>query len=241
METTTTEPLPAPAGRRDLYAGIRKALRLFMSRTMCEVGSTDPADRAAVAAALDQVERLMALCEVHLTHEDEFIHPALERARAGATARVAADHVHHAEAIADVRELARHVAESPEANLGAALGRLYRTLALFVADNLHHMHVEETAHNALLWSAYTDAELDAIEGALLAAIPPAVKMGAMQWFLPALNAPERAGMLGGMREGMPPEAFRAVLDIAQRTLAPRDHARLVRDLGPGVAPVAAAA
>ena len=49
------------------------------------------------------------------------------------------------------------------------------------------------------------------------------------------------GGLLAMREGMPPEAFRAVLDIAQRTLAPRDHARLVRDLGPGVAPVAAAA
>ena len=49
---------------------------------------------------------------------------------------------------------------------------------------------------------------------------------ALHWFLPALNAPERAAMLAGMQQGMPPEPFRAVLDIAQRTLAPQDHAKL---------------
>ena len=32
-------------------------------------------------------------------------------------------------------------------------------LALFIADNFQHMHVEETAHNAVLWARYTDAEL----------------------------------------------------------------------------------
>jgi hypothetical protein len=30
---------------------------------------------------------------------------------------------------------------------------------------------------------------------------------------------------------MPPEAFAGVLDIAQRTLSPQDHARLMRALG----------
>jgi len=91
--------------------------------------------------------------------------------------------------------------------------------------------VEETAHNAVLWAAYTDQELSAIEHALVASIPPAEMAGALQWFVPALNAPERAGMLGGMRRGMPAEPFRAVLGIAQRTLSARDHARLLRDLG----------
>lgn len=237
METTYTTTAPdrrarfAATERRDFYAPIHKALRLFMTRTLCTVGSTDPAAPHDVRATLDMLERLLALCESHLRHENEFIHPALERARTGSAARVAGEHEHHQEAIADLRDLAALVADSPAGARAAALGRLYRTLALFVADNFQHMHVEETAHNAVLWAAYTDEELDAIEHALVASIPPATMFEALQWFLPALSAPERAGMLGGMKQGMPPEAFRAVLEIAQRTLSARDHARLLRDLG----------
>ena len=70
-----------PPGRRDLYAPIHKALRLFMTRTLSAVGSTDPADAQEVRATLVLLERLLALCEAHLHHENEFVHPALERAR----------------------------------------------------------------------------------------------------------------------------------------------------------------
>jgi hypothetical protein len=220
-----------PAGRRDFYAPIHKALRLFMTRTLCTVGSTDPADAEQVGAALDLLERLLALCEAHLHHENEFVHPALERARGGSAARIAAEHAHHVEAFADLRDLAALVADSAETARAAALARLYRTLALFVADNFHHMHVEETAHNAVLWAAYSDAELNAIEGALVASIAPATMLESLHWFMPALSAPERAGMLAGMQQAMPPEPFCAVLEIARSTLAPRDHARLLRDLG----------
>jgi hypothetical protein len=38
-------------------------------------------------------------------------------------------------------------------------------------------------------------------------------------------------MLGAMSQGMPPEAFRAVLGIAERTLSEAQLARLRRDLG----------
>ncbi|HET7527822.1 MAG TPA: hemerythrin domain-containing protein [Burkholderiaceae bacterium] len=229
--TTVFEPAAKHDGRRDFYAPIHKALRLFMTRTLSTVGSTDPADADEVRTALDLLERLLALCESHLRHENEFVHPALERARPGSASRIAAEHDHHSEAIADLRDLAAMVADSAGAVRAGALGRLYRTLALFVADNFQHMHVEETAHNAVLWAAYSDDELDAIEHSLVASIPPATMAEALHWFLPALSAPERAGMLTGMKQGMPPEPFSAVLGIAQRTLSPRDHARLLRDIG----------
>jgi hypothetical protein len=225
-----------PAGRLDLYAGIHKALRLFMTRTLTTVGSADPACPGEVSDALQMLTRLLDLCEVHLADEDAFMHPALERAGAGSTARIAAEHEHHVEAIADLRDLAAFVANSRQAERGGALQRLYRSLALFVAENLQHMHVEETDHNAVLWAAYTDAELQALEHALVASIPPAVMLEALHWFLPALNASERAGMLGGMQQGMPLEAFRSVLDIAERTLSQADHARLLRALGLPVVP-----
>jgi hypothetical protein len=221
----------AEAGPRlDCYAGIHKALRLFLTRTLTTVGSTDPADAAEVEASLRQVESLLELCESHLNHENRFVHPALERARPGSAARIAAEHVHHEEAIADLRDLASLVAHSADAARAAALQRLYRALALFVADNLQHMHVEETAHNAVLWAAYSDAQIVEIEQAIVASIPPVEMAEMLHWFFPALNAPERAGMLAGMRQGMPPEAFVGVLGIAAATLSAADHAKLMRDL-----------
>lgn len=231
-----TRPAAAAPGRMDLYAGIHKALRLFMTRTLTRIGATDPGDPLDVAAALQQLERLLSLCALHLKDENDFVHPALERARPGSAARMAAEHVHHLEAIADLRDLSGLVSDCHEVARGAAMARLYRALALFVADNLQHMHVEETEHNAVLWSAFTDAELLAIEHAIVGSIPPAAMMEALHWFLPALNAPERAGMLGGMQQVMPAEPFEAVLGIAQRTLTLPDHARLMRDLGRPVAP-----
>lgn len=240
METRTPERIAEPAatgaGRADFYAGIHKALRMFMSHTLCQLGSTDPGSDAEVAATLALLERLLATCELHLKDENQFVHPALEAARAGSSSRIAGEHEHHAEAIADLRDLAGLVRDSRGTARAAACRRLYRALALFVADNFQHMHVEETAHNAVLWAHYTDAELLAIERALVASIPPAAMFEALHWFLPALNAPERAAMLGGMQQGMPPEPFAAVLEIARRTLSPPAHAALLRALGLAPAP-----
>jgi hypothetical protein len=245
MDTHTTliRETPAPvaaaapaAGRVDLYAGIHKALRLMMSRTLARVGATDPTAADEVDETLAQVGRLLSMCELHLKDENEFVHPALERAQPGSAARIAAEHRHHAEAIADLRDLAGLAADSRGTARAAALGRLYRTMAIFVADNFLHMHVEETAHNAVLWAAYDDAQLLAIEQAIVASIPPAAMAEMLRWFVPALHAGERTAMLADMQRGMPPEPFRAVLEIARETLDMGQHARLMRALGLPVAP-----
>lgn len=244
METTTTQgahialqsatPAAAPAiaapARYDGYRNIHKALRLFMTDTLSRVGRADPADAAEVEAALSQVGELMDLCELHIRDENTFIHPALERAQPGSAARIVAEHGAHQEAIADLRDLAAFAANTRGDARSAAMFRLYHALALFVAENFEHMHVEESAHNAVLWAHYSDAELIAIERELVASIPPQAMVKALPWFLSAMNAPERFEMLRGMQAGMPPEAFLGVLDIARRALSAADYAKLARAL-----------
>lgn len=231
-----TAPHPAPPGRVDLYAGVHKALRLAMARTLTGVGSTDPDDDADVAAAAARVGALLDLCEKHLQVEDAFLHPALERAQPGGAARIAAEHLHHLEAIADLRDLAGLAADSQGAPRAAALGRLYRALALFVADNLQHMHVEETAHNALLWAHYDDAQLLEIEHAILGSIPAPAMAEVLQLMFPALAAPERTALMSLMRPGLPPEAFLGVLEIARAVLPMPEHVKLCRALGVAAVP-----
>lgn len=230
LQAAPAAAVPA-APRYDAYRAVHKAIRLFMTDTLARVGRADPSDAAEVSAALTQVGELMDLCELHIKDENDFIHPALDRAQPGSAARIAAEHGAHQEAIADLRDLAAFTANAPRDDArSTALFRLYHALALFVAENFEHMQVEETQHNAVLWAHYSDAELAAIERELVASIPPQAMVKALHWFLPALNAPERFEMLRGMQAGMPPEAFLGVMDIARRTLVPADFDKLARAL-----------
>src|SRR4029079_2985507 len=106
----------------------------------------------------------------------------------------------------------------PAARAGAGAGaaerlalRLYRHLALFVAENFQHMHIEETVHNALLWQHYSDAELDALHGRLMASIAPQEHLLVARWMLPASTPGERALVAGAAKAQMPPEALLGVV------------------------------
>lgn len=220
----------AGEGRVNLYAGIHKALRAFMADTLLTVGRTDPGDGPEVARAAAQVSALMDLCASHVAHENGFVHPALEARCPGVSSRVAQEHEGHLHHIAHLRDAARALPGCEAGERGTALQALYLALALFVADNLQHMHTEETVHNAALWAAYTDAELIATHDALVASIAPAEMMQVMQWMLPNLNAPERLEVMQGMRAGAPAPVFDGMAEAARGLLDPRNWSKLARGL-----------
>ena len=223
-------------GRFNLYAGIHKALRAFMADTLMRVGRTDPFDDLEVAATAAQVVELMDLCAGHVEHENAFVHPALEARCPGVAGPVAQEHEGHRHHIAHLRGVARALADADGAQRGSALHALYLGLGLFLAENLQHMHAEETVHNPALWSAYSDAELIAIHDALLATVPPAEMMLVMRWMLPQLNAPERLETLQGMRAGAPAPVFEGMLDALRGLLPTGDWAKVARGLGVPVVP-----
>lgn len=223
-------------GRFNLYAGIHKALRAFFADTLLLVGRTDPADTAELARTVAQLEQLLDFCADHVAHENDFVHPALQARCPGVCDAVAQDHMGHLHHIAHLRDAARGLMDCEAGEREAALQATYLALALFVADNLQHMHVEETVHNAALWNAYTDLELLALHDALVATIAPADHLVTMRWMLPNLNAPERLAVLGGIRQGAPAEAFQAVVDVTRQHLSDRDWAKVARGLQIAVAP-----
>ena len=238
METrTNTRPQPQSATpRHDMYAGVHKGLRAFMGDTLAVVGRMDPADEHDVAAALGQARSLLAICASHLEHENRFVHAAMEARRPGSSARTGEDHVGHEEAIDELTAEIGAFQRATGAARTAAAHRLYLRLAAFVAENLAHMHVEETANNAVLWACYTDDELLAIEHMLVAAIPPQ-KMGAfLRWMLPSISHAERVAMLSGMRQGAPAEAFAGVLALTRANVSTRDWAKLAAALDVAAAP-----
>lgn len=222
--------------RFNMYGPIHKALRLFMSDTLGRCGRLDWQDEVELAEVTGQVEALAGLLGQHLAHEDSFIHPFMQARQAGSAAKAGAEHHDHQEALAALALEARLLRQQP---CEAQASRVYQELALLVADNFQHMHLEETAHHQCLWQHASDSELASLHDRLLESIPPAEMMQTLAWMLPALAPRERAGMLLGMREGAPAPVFAVVLKLAEQRLDAKGWAKLQAALEQPAEPLAA--
>ena len=89
------------------------------------------------------------------------------------------------------------------------------------------MDVEETALNAALWAAYSDAELADVHHRILAAIDAQEMTRVLRWMVPALTPAERAGMLSAM----PPAVRDGALAVVRPHLDDRAWAKLAHALG----------
>lgn len=221
----------AQAPRVDMYSGIHKAMRALMADTLLAVGRMDCDDDLELAQVTERVMQLLDFCRSHLEHENAFVHTAMEARAPGASEAVAREHEDHGRHIAQLADVVAALRAAPAPQRFAEQQRLYAELTLFVADNFHHMRVEETAHNAVLWARYTDAELIAIHDALVGSIPPEEMMFAMRWLVPFMSPIERAGFLGDVRAKAPAPAFQAILDTVRPHLAEREWAKLAKALG----------
>lgn len=212
--------------RINMYSGIHKALRNFMSDTESRLSRTDAADNEDLHDALAQVRELLAAMRKHMEHESAFVHPAMNARRPGSAQLAEGDHDHHDWAIDKLLALCDHCATAIGAARFQHLAHLHLQLSVFIGENLVHMNLEETEHNAVLWACFTDEELHAIHDRILAAIKPDEMQATMRWMIPALNPAERAGMMMGMRAGMPPPAFAGVMTLTRSLISARDMQKL---------------
>lgn len=222
---------PAAIGPRfDMYGTIHKALRLFMADTLKRLGAVDTGHASELAPVLDQTESLLGLMASHVKHENGFVHAAIEARRPGGSATIADDHEEHLATIDQLRDEVAGLRAAAADERSILAQRLYRHLALFVADNLQHMAVEETSHNALLWALYRDDELVAIHDRLVASIEPGEMMLALTWIARAVSPQELIGMLADMQAKAPQEVMRAVLARVRDAVDDRRWVRVARAL-----------
>jgi hypothetical protein len=212
--------------RFNIYNNVHKGLRALLVDTLVAVGRMDDTDERDVVATLASVRAMLKLCLAHLQKENHFIHPALEARQPGSTARVAREHLEHEQAFHELEQQACRVEGSSGAERTHAAARLYADLALFVADNLRHMHVEETGNNAALHKTHSDAELAALNGVIVASIPPGQQRAFLRWIVPSLTPAERARMFTEMKAGAPPAVFSDTLAQAREHLDARDWNKL---------------
>ena len=216
----------------DLYGPVHKGLRREMCGLLTRMSSVSFADAAQTQEILGDLRHVLDLCTHHLKHENNFFHVALEERAKGASAQKAQEHAEHEKEIAELQGLAQSLEKASGPERLAHGRKLYLYFSKFVGENLVHMAEEELQMQPQLDEKYTGEELMALEGRLLASIAPDVMMAFMRGMIPAMNRDERAGMLGGMKMGAPPEAFNAVLQVAAKpNLSEADWKDLTQRLG----------
>ncbi|HEX2559961.1 hemerythrin domain-containing protein [Phenylobacterium sp.] len=197
--------------RHDLYRPIHKALRLLQARTLTLIGVTDFSDEAAAARTLDVVRELLQTGAKHLEHEEAVIHPLLAARAPDAVILLEAQHGEHRAAFAEFFHLAGRIATADAPERPAQGRELYLALARFMAADFLHMAHEEQVIMPLLQRLFTDEELIAVEGEIVASIPPDELTVLLQAMLEALSRPERAQLMGGVRAGAPPGVFEQLM------------------------------
>jgi hypothetical protein len=155
----------------------------------------------------------------------------MEARRPGSAASALTEHVHHEADIAVLRELVMTLRLVPALRREPVARQLYQRLAGFVTENLAHMAFEEREHNRVLWETHSDAEIQAIEAAIVASLPPEEAGLSLRWMLTAMSAEERAGFLTNLRAQAPAEAFAGVLAMLRPLLGERDRLKLDNALG----------
>jgi hypothetical protein len=216
--------------RHDTYGPIHKALRAAMGNLIAQLGATDFANSGEMVETLAALRTQLAIGAKHLHHEEVYIHGALEARSPGVTGRIEADHHHHEQAFMELEALMQAIeaAQPPERE---RLGRdLYLRFSQFVAADMIHMAEEETVILPLLHALFSDEELMAMEGQIVASIPPQEMMQVMSKMLPAMHRAERLRFLSFARRGAPPEVFSAILEQAARpNLREADWKELVQE------------
>ena len=231
----TTDPqilTEAPAmATVDIYLDIHKGIRADLFAVTGRAGSLDPADAVGRAQLAEAVRTSVDLLVSHAEHEDTVIQPVLEVERPDLAEVIAADHAGLEPRMDGLVALAGTVAEVDGADARRWLHALYLDLALFTGDYLRHPETEERVVMPALEAAIGPDAVQALEGAIIASIPPDEMASSLAVMLPAMNLDDRAGLLGGMRQGAPAEVFAGVWALAGSVLEPADHDALGRRLG----------
>lgn len=218
-------------GRHDTYRYIHKALRMAQCDMLARLGRTD-FNSDSGASTLAELRSLLALGAAHIGHEETHIHVHLEAKEATSTAHLDNQHASHRASFARLEGLIHQVDIATPAQKAEAGHRLYLAFSLFVAHDFEHMHEEETTNNDRLWRLFSDAEIIAMERAIVSSLPPEKAVANLRLMIPAMTRDERVTFLSAMKPAMPPEVFAGIIEATARPLlAANDFADLQVRLG----------
>ena len=158
--------------RFDLYANVHKGVRAALTQAASLAVRTDFSNPTEAAEAARVARRLVFQLENHARHEDTHVMPLLARVAPEVHADLQADHARTDGLQRELAELADRLHDAPAAQRIPLGRRLHDGLWRLAAEHLRHLDREESGAMRALWAHFTDEELAAVQGRIVATIPP---------------------------------------------------------------------
>ncbi|HET9870932.1 MAG TPA: hemerythrin domain-containing protein [bacterium] len=214
--------------RADVFTGVHKGLRrglLGLSQKLGSADWSDAQDRQAVEA---EFKDMVYFLREHAENEDKIQAPTLEEKAPGATRQMAEDHQRLEKQIDGLEtdwEAAAKAGFPSE-----ACHRLYLSYNRFLSGYLAHLDMEEGPITEAVHRHFTDDEIKAMVGRIIAKTSPKDMGMMLSYMIPGMNAQERLTFLSGVQATAPAPVFDGLKGLAQKVLAPRDWEKLAKGL-----------
>lgn len=217
--------------RFDLFLPVHKGLRLALADLLLEMGRADFHDARGAERVVDQLEHVTAFCDDHKGAEDAIVLPALLGRLTGQLPSITRAHEEQARHLEELRATSKALLDAP-ASVRPIIGRtLYLHFSTFTGDNLVHMAEEEQVLSPLFDRLFTEEELRAIHGQVMASLTMEQHARGAPFILRALSRPERVSMVSGALATMPRELVLGLVDVVRPSLPADDVTDLLSQTG----------
>lgn len=226
----------------DLFTEIHKAIRSMIYSLGTRLQSVDFADRAASSAVLADLQHefskavspacMLCLLHGHAEAEETGIFPSMQPIDARMIRMLIDEHHQIRQKLAALTRSSEELGASDPPERRIELGvRINREANEFFAFYLTHMNKEELTIVPAMKEHFTDAQMRAMHGAMLQALPRERLANYWRWMLPSLTLDELTKMLQGMKRGAPPEIFELAKQVGAANVNPTRWAEVRERVG----------
>lgn len=205
--------------RVKLFEAAHKGLRSALSQFSYLLGKCDFNSTQDVNKIHSLGKDLCMMLSSHASDENTLILAALEAKIPGSSKHDIDDHErleHDQNAIEKMLDEIKELNSKGEDALGTG-AELYIKFSKFHGEYLLHTVEEETETQRLLWENFTDPELHAIRGKIIAGFTPETFEKWQSYIMPAITQSDLLVMLGGMKTNAP-EQFTRLMIMAEKFL-----------------------
>lgn len=162
------------------------------------IAQTDFCDVVALEEVQKAFTSLAEILKGHAEYENNRLHALLKQKNVSSSiyAHIEEDHALQDKQLLEIEEMIRGISQESEKEKKIERGyHLYLTYRKFVADNLAHLHEEETQILPELQRLYSDSELRQVEAETYCEMAPEHMIDMIEILFPHMNTYDRQAFL----------------------------------------------
>ena len=218
--------------RMKIYDVPHKGLRNALSQLSFLAGKTDYSNIDQVAALGKLGANVFALLSIHAKDENEVTLKELEVRCPGCSVHDMEDHEQLHLMQGKLEEQLTIIDKQASAGVDATEegAAFYLAFSEFHSVYLEHTAEEERITQPLLWQHFTDQELAAHRGKIMASNPPETLLTWFRFVIPAQSHKERVGLLSGFKKMAPAMFFEEGMEVIREVLPIQEFHQLQQAL-----------